>query len=270
MATYAIGDIQGCFETLTRLLERFRFDPRKDRLWLVGDLVNRGPRSLEVLRWAHGLGDRVTAVLGNHDLNLLAVAAGVRKGKPRDTLEEVLVASDREDLLEWLARRPLVHVEGPFVMVHAGLLPAWSVVQARKLSGEVESALQSGGRVGALKAMFEGGGTLSWDESLSGPARLNAVTNALTRMRTCTKEGRMCLDFSGPPDAAPADCYPWFELPTRFRRSVTVICGHWAALGLRLESNLMAIDTGCVWGRTLTAIRLEDREVFQEPLGDDV
>ena len=270
MATYAIGDIQGCFETLTRLLERVGFDPGKDRVWLVGDLVNRGPRSLDVLRWAHSFGDRLTSVLGNHDLNLLAVAAGVRKAKPRDTLDEILAASDREELLDWLACRPLIHVEESFVLVHAGLLPAWSVVQARKLAGEVEAALRSEGRVGVLKAMFEGRDSLSWDESLSGPARLRVITNALTRMRTCTKGGRMCMDFSGPPGAAPAGCVPWFELPARSRRSGTVVCGHWAALGLRLDSSLMAIDTGCVWGEALTAVRLEDREIFQEPLADDV
>ena len=270
MATYAIGDIQGCFQTLTRLLERVGFNPQEDRVWLVGDLVNRGPRSLDVLRWAHLLGDRLTAVLGNHDLNLLAVAAGIRKAKPRDTLDEILAAPDREELLEWLACRPLIHVEESFVLVHAGLLPAWSMGQARKLAGEVESELRSEGRASVLKAMFEDPNPLSWDESLSGPARLRVITNALTRMRTCTREGRMCLDFSGPPEAAPSGCIPWFDLPTRSRRSGTVICGHWAALGLRLDNSLMAIDTGCVWGGSLTAIRLEDREIFQEPLADDV
>ena len=270
MATYAIGDIQGCFETLTRLLERVGLNPRRDRIWLVGDLVNRGPRSLDVLRWAYTFGDRLTAVLGNHELNLLAAAAGIRKIKPRDTLEEILVAPDREQLLEWLACRPLVHVEEPFVLVHAGLLPAWSVVQARELAAEVESELRSEDRVHVLNALFEDPNPLSWNESLSGTERLRAITNVLTRMRTCTKEGRMCLDFSGPPDAAPSGCIPWFDLPTRSRRSETVICGHWAALGLRLEGNLMAIDTGCVWGGALTAIRLEDRKIFQEPLVDEI
>lgn len=270
MATYAIGDIQGCFETLTRLLERVGFNPRRDRVWLVGDLVNRGPRSLDVLRWARSLGERLTAVLGNHDLNLLAVAAGIRKAKPRDTLDEILVAPDCEELLEWLAHRPLIHVEETFVLVHAGLLPAWSVVQARKLAGEVEAELRSEGRARALKAMFEKPTPVLWHEGLSGPARLRVITDALTRLRTCTKEGRMCLDFSGPPGDAPSGCIPWFEVPTRSRRAETIICGHWAALGLRLDNSLMAIDTGCVWGGALTAIRLEDGKIFQESLADDV
>jgi bis(5'-nucleosyl)-tetraphosphatase (symmetrical) len=268
MATFAIGDIQGCFQTLTGLLKRIRIDPKVDRLWVVGDLVNRGPHSLEVLRWASSLGERLTAVLGNHDLHLLALAAGIREPKARDTLNQILEAPDREDLLGWLASRPLLHCEGPLVLVHAGLLPAWSPSQARRLAGEVESKLRGEQRTRALKSMFEARAPLSWDDKLSGPARLRVITNALTRMRTCTPEGRMCLDYKGPPNAAPAGCTPWFDVPGRSSRSATIVCGHWADLGLRVEEGLYALDTGCVWGGSLTAIRLEDGEIFQEQLSD--
>lgn len=270
MATYAIGDIQGCFLTLTRLLERFRFDPNADRIWLVGDLVNRGPRSLEVLRWATSLGDRVTAVLGNHDIHLLAMAAGARKQKPRDTLRAVLEAPDREGLLGWLSHRPLVHREGPFVMVHAGLLPSWSVSETRLLAREVESELASERQGRFLQSLYHGSQEpLIWNDTLTGISRLRVITDALTRLRTCTREGRMCLDFTGPPDAAPSGCIPWYEVPGRSSLSHTIVCGHWAALGLHLREGLLALDSGCVWGEALTGVRLEDREVFQEPMADD-
>jgi bis(5'-nucleosyl)-tetraphosphatase (symmetrical) len=269
MATYAIGDVQGCFLTLTRLLERFRFDSRADRIWLVGDLVNRGPRSLDVLRWAISLGDRVTAVLGNHDLHLLAVAVGARMQRPRDTLSAVLEAPDREDLLGWLSRRPLVHREGPFVLVHAGLLPSWSAHQARSLALEVENELAGQGQGRFLQALYSGGGdSVLWDDTLTGISRLRVITGALTRLRTCTREGRICLDFTGPPDAAPSGCIPWFDVPGRKTAASTVVCGHWAALGLHLRNGLFALDSGCVWGGVLTGVRLEDREVFQEPMAD--
>jgi len=269
MATYAIGDIQGCFNTLKALLKRFRFDPNLDRIWLVGDLVNRGPRSLEVLRWAAGLGDRVTAVLGNHDLHLMGRAAGVRAPKSHDTLNGILEAPDRETLLGWLASRPLLHREGPFLLVHAGLLPSWSPSHARSLAQEVETQLRGKGREQLLKSLLEDRPILVWNERLSGASRLRVISDALTRMRTCTKEGRMCLGFNGPPQAAPPGCIPWYEVPGRASRSATVVCGHWAALGLSVQAGLVALDTGCVWGGHLTAFRLEDSEIFQEPMGDD-
>jgi len=269
MATYAIGDIQGCFLTLTRLLERFRFDSRADRIWLVGDLVNRGPRSLDVLRWAAGLGDRVTAVLGNHDLHLLAVAVGARVQRPRDTLSAILEAPDREDLLGWLSRRPLVHREGPFILVHAGLLPAWSASQAGSLALEVENELAGPGQERFLRFLYGGGeDTVLWDDALTGFPRLRVITSAFTRLRTCTREGRMCLDFAGPPHEAPRGCIPWFDVPGRKTSANTVVCGHWAALGLHLRDGLLALDSGCVWGGALTGVRLDDHEVFQEPMAD--
>jgi bis(5'-nucleosyl)-tetraphosphatase (symmetrical) len=269
MATYVIGDIQGCFTTLSRLLHRIEFDPGQDRIWLVGDLVNRGPRSLEVLRWARDLGDRLIAVLGNHDLHLLARAEGVRAPKSRDTLDEVLGAPDREALLDWLMSRPLLYRRDPFVLVHAGLLPAWSVHQAERLAAEVQSALDGGMRKDLLRRLFDKKEPLSWDGNLTGLTRFKVIANALTRMRTCTPDGRMCLDFAGPPKLAPAGCVPWYEVTSRASRSATVICGHWAALGLRIQPDVIALDTGCVWGGHLTAFRLDDREVFQEPMADE-
>jgi bis(5'-nucleosyl)-tetraphosphatase (symmetrical) len=269
MAIYAIGDVQGCFLTLTRLLERFRFDPQADRIWLVGDLVNRGPRSLEVLRWAMGLGDRLTTVLGNHDLHLLAVAAGVRELKPRDTLSAILEAADRDELLGWLSHRPLVHFEGPFLLVHAGLLPSWSASQARSLAREVERELASERQSRFLHSIYRAREEPPlWDVKLTGAPRLRVITDALTRLRTCTRDGRMCLDFTGPPDAAPRGCIPWYDVPDRKSLSHTIVCGHWAALGLHLRDGLLALDSGCVLGGTLSGVRLEDREVFQEPMAD--
>lgn len=267
MATYAIGDIQGCFEALTRLLQKIDFDSRHDRLWLVGDLVNRGPNSLEVLRWAKGLDDRVTVVLGNHDFHLLAVAEGIRVAKARDTLDEVLGAPDREELLDWLGHRPLLHSEDSTLLVHAGLLPGWSVGDAESLAREVEQALRSGKerRRELLEAIYKDDSPLVWDQRLTGVARLRVVASTMATLRTCTVDGVPCGKFKGPPGLAPPGCLPWFEVPGRASQSSTVVFGHWATLGFRLQSGVIALDTGCVWGGYLTAIRLEDRAVYQEP-----
>jgi bis(5'-nucleosyl)-tetraphosphatase (symmetrical) len=265
MATYAIGDIQGCFKTLTRLLETFRFDAKEDRLWLVGDLVNRGPDSLSVLRWAVDLGDRLTAVLGNHDFHLLALAEGFRVAKPRDTVGSVLDVSDRDDLLDWVSRLPLLHREGDLVMVHAGLLPGWSVEQAEKLAGEVENALRSSERRDLLRCLYEDDSPLVWTEELAGTRRLRVVASVMATLRVCTEEGQPGDDFSGPPELAPPGSIPWFEMPDRGSRDATIVFGHWAALGHRMEPGIIALDSGCVWGGPLTAVRLEDRAVFQVP-----
>ena len=269
MAIYAIGDIQGCFTTLTRLLRKIEFDSQHDRLWLVGDLVNRGSGSLEVLRWAKGLGDRVTVVLGNHDFHLLAVAEGIRAAKARDTLEGVLGAPDREELLDWLRSRPLVHSEDSTLLVHAGLLPGWSVGDAESLAREVEQALRSGQKRELLEAIYTDDSPLLWDERLTGVARLRVVAGIMATLRTCTADGVPCENFNGPPGLAPSGCLPWFEVPGRASQSATVVFGHWATLGFRLQRGVIALDTGCVWGGYLTAIRLEDHAVYQEPaLGD--
>jgi bis(5'-nucleosyl)-tetraphosphatase (symmetrical) len=263
MATYAIGDVHGCFETLRRLLRRIAFDRRRDRLWLVGDLVNRGPRSLEVLRWAVEQGDRLVVVLGNHDLHLLARAAGVAEVKRRDTLEAVLEAPDRDDLLLWLRNRPLVHREGEHLLVHAGLFPSWSPAGAERLAREVEERLRSD-KASRLLAAIDQKTAERWRDDLAGHDRALAALAGFARLRTLDAEARMCPDFSGPPQTAPRGCRPWFSVPDRRSAGVTVLFGHWAALGLRLESGVAALDTGCAWGRELTALRLDDGRVFNE------
>jgi bis(5'-nucleosyl)-tetraphosphatase (symmetrical) len=264
MATYAIGDIHGCFDSLQRLLRRIAFDPRQDRLWLVGDLVNRGPRSLDVLRWAVEQEDRIVAVLGNHDLHLLARAAGVAEAKKRDTLEAVLAAPDRDDLLAWLLARPLIHREGETLMVHAGLYPDWGPRQAERLAREVEERLQGKGAPKLLATVSQKTAE-RWKEGLSGPERARAALAGFARLRTLNGEGRMCAGFSGPPEQAPKGCRAWFAIEGRKSAGATVIFGHWAALGLRVENGIAALDTGCVWGKELTALRLDDWRVFQEP-----
>jgi bis(5'-nucleosyl)-tetraphosphatase (symmetrical) len=263
MATYAIGDVQGCFTTLERLLRRIDFDPGRDRLWLVGDLVNRGPSSLEVLRWAKSLGRNLVTVLGNHDLHLLARAEGLREARPRDTFDDVLEAPDRDALLEWLAGRPLFHREGEFVMVHAGLHPEWSLDEAEALAWEAQEALRSRKRYSLLE-WFEDSEPRRWSDSLDGPERLRLTVDVLTRIRTVKVTGDLCLEFAGPPDQAPEGCVPWFER-SELPAGSTVLFGHWAALGLHLGRNAIGLDTGCAWGRSLTALRLEDRQVFEEP-----
>lgn len=264
MATYAIGDVQGCYATLRRLLRRFRFDAQKDHLWLVGDLVNRGPQSLEVLRWARDQGERVRMVLGNHDVHLLARAAGVSEPKKRDTLDDVLAAKDMPELVEWLARQPLLVRQGDWVMVHAGLLPGWSFDDAEQLAEEGSAALRGPSRKQVLRDIFAGSPE-RWDAKLARKERLQVIFSVFTRLRICTRDGAMKLDFSGAPDSIPEGYLPWFEAPSRREPKVTTIFGHWAALGLHVSPRYVALDTGCVWGKALTAMRLEDREIFQEP-----
>ena len=264
MATYAIGDVQGCFESLQALLARIAFSPTRDRLWLVGDLVNRGPRSLDVLRAIRDLGDTATAVLGNHDLALLMVAAGWRKRGKDDTVQPILDARDADALLEWLATRPLMHVEGGFAMVHAGLLPQWSIAQARALASEVEAALASAARLDFL-ADLAGNKPARWSDDLRGQDRLRCIVNAMTRMRFCTPDGRMEFKHKGRPDEGPPDCVPWFDAPRSRQAGTTVLAGHWSALGLHRQPGFVGLDTGCVWGGRLTAYRLDDGAVFQVP-----
>ncbi|MCO5170762.1 MAG: symmetrical bis(5'-nucleosyl)-tetraphosphatase [Planctomycetes bacterium] len=262
MATYAVGDVQGCWRTLQRLLDRVS-PTSDDRLWLAGDLVNRGRGSLEVLRWAarqRGL----TAVLGNHDLHLLARAAGTRASKGKDTLDAVLEAPDRADLLDWLATRPLLVRDGDRLLVHAGLLPSWTPEAAAALAAEVDAA-RAADRRAFLEALAAGPSPLAWREGLSPDDRLRLVVAALTRVRCCRADGTMDLDYSGPPAAAPRGLVPWFEAPGRRSAGATIVFGHWAALGLVLVPGVVALDTGCVWGRALTCVRLEDGAVVQEP-----
>lgn len=260
MATYAIGDLQGCADELRALLARMNFDRSRDRLWFVGDLVNRGPRSLETLRFVRALGDAATVVLGNHDFHLLSLAEGHAKRRADDTLDEVLAAPDAGELLHWLRQRPLLHVAQGYAMVHAGLLPQWSIEKARSLAAEVEAALRADGYREFLAHLY-GAEPRCWRDDLSGWDRLRVVVNAMARLRYCTVEGEMDLSAKG--NRAPAGYRPWFDLRPVGERPI--ICGHWSALGLKLSENLIALDTGCVWGGSLSALRLEDHRLFQVP-----
>lgn len=265
MNTYAIGDIQGCYQSLLDLLKSCKFDLTCDRLWLVGDLVNRGPQSLETLRFVKSLGDAAVTVLGNHDLYLLMVAAGVEKRRGKDdTLDEILSAPDRDELLDWLRHRPLCHVEDGYCMVHAGLLPQWTVAQAIQLAGEVETLLR-GQQYHETLAHMWGSEPTSWSDDLCGWDRMRVVVNAMTRMRFCSPTGVM--EFHTKSDAANAlpGYLPWFEVPGRKSADSVLVTGHWSALGLKILPNLLALDSGCLWGGHLTAIRLEDRQVIQTP-----
>ena len=264
MALYAIGDLQGCLAPLERLVEALAFDPARDRLWFVGDMVNRGPDSLGCLRFVKSLGNSAVTVLGNHDLHLLCVAEGIEKARPRDTLGDVLAAPDRDELVDWLRRRPLMHVEGAYALVHAGLLPEWPVPKARALAGEVEVVLQGTGWGRFLSHLY-GNRPERWDDGLEGDDRLRAIVNAMTRLRVCTREGAMDLSFKGEPGERHAHRIPWFEMPDRQSATHTIVCGHWSAMGLRVTPKLLALDSGCVWGRTLTAVRLGDRRLWQVP-----
>jgi bis(5'-nucleosyl)-tetraphosphatase (symmetrical) len=258
MAVYAIGDIQGCHLELLRLLERLRFDPAVDRLWLTGDLVNRGPDSLAVLRFVRGLGDAATVVLGNHDLHLLAVAAGLRAPRPGDEgLEPVLEAPDRELLLDWLARQPLLCRDPAlgWTMVHAGLPPQWDLDTAAACAREVEQALAAD-REGFLASMY-GNQPDCWAEGLDRADRLRFTVNCLTRLRFVDAAGRLLLAYKGPIDSAPRGAIPWFRHPGRLFAGERIVAGHWSALGYTEEDGVVTLDTGCVWGGSLCAVRLD-------------
>ncbi len=263
MATYAIGDIQGCYDSLCRLLEICRFDPAADRLWLVGDLVNRGPQSLETLRAIKALGPSALTVLGNHDLYLLMVAEGGAKFRAKDdTLQAIFDAPDGAELLDWLRHQPLCHSEGNFCLVHAGLLPQWTAEKARALAREVEAAL-TGPQYREFILNLWGSEPASWSDSLTGWARLRVIVNAMTRMRFCTPQGVMEFHTKGELVDAPKGHLPWFDVPGRKSSDSVLVTGHWSALGLKISPNLLALDSGCLWGGHLTALRLEDRQVFQ-------
>ena len=267
MTRYAVGDIQGCGRELEALLERLDFTPGRDQLWLVGDLVNRGPESLEVLRLVRGLGDSAVTVLGNHDLHLLARAFGGARSSRSDTLDEVLGAADRDTLLEWLLQRPLAHYDAARgdLLVHAGLVPQWSPTRAMELAGEVEAVLRREPRV--LFEQMYGDRPDRWSEQLTGPERWRFTVNVLTRLRVCTPDGRIDLKRKGPPDRSNGSSYrPWFELDERASRSVRVIFGHWSALGYVEAHGVIGLDTGCVWGGALTAVDLDASEAPLRPV----
>ena len=258
MATYAIGDLQGCLDTLQRLLDKLRFDPAKDRLWFCGDLVNRGGKSLETLRLVHSLAASSTVVLGNHDLSLLAIAQRSEGDQARvnPDLRAVLFAPDRDLLLDWLRGQQFMHVDRAlgFAMVHAGLAPQWSLAEAEARAREVEEQLRGDGFRKLLKNMY--GDKPAWNPKLTGPDRFRAIVNVFTRMRYCTPGGRIGFEEKGRPGTQKPGLYPWFEAPGHVPRELPVVCGHWSALGLFMGLGIYAIDTGAVWGGKLTALEL--------------
>jgi bis(5'-nucleosyl)-tetraphosphatase (symmetrical) len=264
MTLYAIGDLQGCDRPFAALLAALDFDARRDRLWLVGDLVNRGPGSLAVLRRVVSLGDAATTVLGNHDLHLLAAAAGIRRPGRNDTLQQVLDAPDAAELIDWLRRRPLLHHDSAAsrALVHAGIPPTWSMEEALTEARHVEAQLRGDAWRAALADMY-GNEPREWSAQLEHQERLRYTINALTRMRFCDSRGRLDFDRSGPPGTQPKGLVPWFDVPARAARDVHIVFGHWSALGLLRRADVTALDSGCVWGRTLTAVPLE-------PPGDPV
>ena len=264
MSHYVVGDVQGCHTELRQLLDLIGFDPPRDRLWLVGDLVNRGPDSLAVLRTVKGFGDAAVTVLGNHDLHLLTVAAGHRRPHRHDTLAAILDAPDRDELLGWLRTRPLVVRDGEWLLVHAGLLPSWTPETAVMLSREVEAMLASPAHDDFLRNLY-GDEPARWDDALTGYDRLRVIVNACTRLRFCAADDTMELGEKRGPEHAPAGFAPWFAHPGRKAAGVTVLCGHWSTLDLVLAPRVQMLDTGCLWGGTLTSLRLDDGRVFQVP-----
>jgi bis(5'-nucleosyl)-tetraphosphatase (symmetrical) len=259
MALYLIGDVQGCDSALQRLLDDISFSPSRDTLYLLGDLVNRGPDSAAVLRRLVGYGASARCLLGNHDLHLLAIAHGVRRPSRSDTLDDILHAPDRPALLAWLCQQHLAlretHQNEEVLMVHAGVLPAWTATKTIALAGEVEAVLQSPDLPDFLRQMY-GNEPVRWDEALTGDARLRVIVNALTRLRFCTAEGEMEFAAKEGAAAAPAGYLPWFDVPGRQTADVTVAFGHWSTLGWLNRSDVLALDTGCVWGGALSAVRL--------------
>jgi len=259
MAIYAVGDVQGCRDEFEKLLETLRFDPAHDRLWLVGDLVNRGPHSLAVLRKVCALGAAAITVLGNHDLHLLAVALTQRKPKAQDTLAAILTAADRDQLLHWLRHQPLLHHDQAlgYTMIHAGLAPQWDLAQASACAREVESVLRDEHGCRSLLEHMYGDEPRRWSETLTGWPRLRFIVNCFTRLRLCTTEGDIESRHKGAPADAPSGLIPWFRVSGRRSQSLRIVCGHWSALGYYAGDGVLSIDTGCVWGNALCAVRLD-------------
>jgi bis(5'-nucleosyl)-tetraphosphatase (symmetrical) len=258
LAQYAIGDLQGCYDPFRRLLDKINFDPARDKIWLTGDLVNRGPKSRRSLRFVKNLGKSAITVLGNHDLHLLALANGVKVTNARfDSLWKILGHEDCDELIDWLRRRPLAHYSKKLgtLMVHAGIPPQWTVKKTLARAAEVEAALSGDAYVDLLEEMY-GNKPDRWSGKLTGADRLRFIINALTRMRMLDDAGRINFTHSGPPDKGLKNLVPWFESPQARWRGTRIVFGHWSALGLIVSDELISVDTGCVWGRQLTAVRL--------------
>jgi len=260
---WMIGDVQGCCASLEQLLSHPDIHSDADaKFWFAGDLINRGPQSLESLRRIIALGDRAVSVLGNHDLHLLGVAAGVRKASKSDTLSDILNAPDAKELIDWLRYQPLAHFEHNHLMVHAGVLAKWDVAKTLSLADEVQQMLRSANWKKSLQKVF-GNEPNQWKGSYRGSKRLRVIINALTRIRLCTPDGHMEFQTKVAPGAWPSGLVPWFDVPKRLTQSTTVVFGHWSTLGLLMRPNVICLDTGCVWGGELTAVRLHDRKIVQ-------
>jgi bis(5'-nucleosyl)-tetraphosphatase (symmetrical) len=267
MATYAIGDIQGCFDELQQLLGQVGFDPAADRVWFTGDLVNRGPKSLETLRFVKELGSAAITVLGNHDLHLLAVWQNKQRHfKPNDSLGDIFRADDGGELLEWLRTRPLMHYDAvlDMAMIHAGLPPQWDRDKALACAAEVETVLR-GPKFHEFLGHMYGNKPARWSDNLSGWDRLRFIVNCFTRLRFCTPEGKLDFKHKGLPGSQEGDHLPWFALPHRQSRDLSIVFGHWSTLGLYQQDNVHSIDTGCLWGGSLTALELESKTVHSLP-----
>ncbi len=267
MAIFAIGDVQGCYKSLRKLIKLTGFKSTKDQLWFCGDLVNRGPQSADVLRYVMDLGDAAVCVLGNHDLNLLAVANGARETKISDTLTDILNAADSNEMLDWLRKRPLFHRSDEYrsCMVHAGIYPTWSINKAEKLAKEVQRVLRKGDYRAFLRNMY-GNYPAYWDDALEGWERLRFITSSLTRMRYIDTSGALELELKCKPGTQPAGFQPWFNVKSKRKESWRVIFGHWSTLGLHKQNNAICLDSGCLWGGKLTAVRIDkDKpELFQQ------
>jgi len=271
MATYVIGDIQGCYRELLALLDKIKFDPARDRLWFVGDLVNRGPQSLETMRFVKNLGQETVIVLGNHDLHLLAVAHDPSNKHRKDTLDTILAAPDSKELLDWLRTRPLFHRDEDlgFTLIHAGLPPQWDIVEAAEYAREVERFLDRADYASFFDHMY-GDQPDTWATDLKGWKRIRFITNAFTRLRYCDESGRLALDEKGPPGSQPKPYQPWFTLKSRKTKNEKIIFGHWSTVHLGniknfVKYNVYPLDTGCLWGGTLAALRLDDETWFSVP-----
>jgi len=258
MSVYAIGDVQGCYDDLMTLLDRIHFDEEHDQLWFVGDLVNRGPKNLQTVRFIKSLAEKAVVVLGNHDLHLLAMAAGCRKPKKNDTFQDILNAEDADELLTWLRYRPILHHDENlgYTLIHAGLAPQWNLDLALSCAKEFETVIR-GPRYNEFLEEMYGNEPAVWSDSLSGHERLRFIVNCLTRMRFCDENGRMNIKETGPPGSQPAPYLPWFAISNRASLNMKIICGHWSTLSYYTANGVFALDTGCVWGGGLTALKID-------------
>ena len=258
MSVYAIGDIQGCYDELMTLLDHIHFNEQHDQLWFVGDLVNRGPKNLQTVRFIKSLGEKAVVVLGNHDLHLLAMEAGYRTPKKADTFQDILDAEDADELLTWLRYRPMIHHDKTlgYTLLHAGLVPQWNLDLALSCAKELETVLRGPDHNDFFKEMY-GNEPAVWSDSLAGHERLRFIVNSLTRMRFCDENGRIDMKETGPPGSQPVPYLPWFSISKRRSRDMKIICGHWSTLSYYAANGVFALDTGCVWGSGLTALKLD-------------